>query len=111
MGLLAEELVQEWLNRQGYFTIRGIKLGVDEIDLLAVKLQPNFECRHIEVQVSFRPISYIAKISKENQKKYNLSANSCKKRPLDLLRVCVEEWVNKKFNDPRKHREFRGHDT
>jgi hypothetical protein len=27
--------VQEWLNRQGYFTIRGIKVDVHEIDLLA----------------------------------------------------------------------------
>ena len=33
MALLAEELVEEWLNRQGYFTIRGIKFGVHEIDL------------------------------------------------------------------------------
>lgn len=36
MALLAEEIVEEWLNRQGYFTIRGIKMGVQEIDLLAV---------------------------------------------------------------------------
>lgn len=26
MALLAEEIVEEWLNRQGYFTIRGIKM-------------------------------------------------------------------------------------
>jgi hypothetical protein len=32
MALLAEEIVEEWLNRQGYFTIRGIKKGVHEID-------------------------------------------------------------------------------
>ena len=24
MSLLTEEVVEEWLNRQGYFTIRGI---------------------------------------------------------------------------------------
>lgn len=36
MALLAEELVEEWLNRNGFFTIRGIKLGVQEIDLLAI---------------------------------------------------------------------------
>jgi hypothetical protein len=36
MALLAEEIVEEWLNRNGYFTIRGIKLGVQEIDLLAL---------------------------------------------------------------------------
>jgi hypothetical protein len=32
---LAEELVEEWLNRKGYFTIRGIKVGVHEMDILA----------------------------------------------------------------------------
>ena len=31
-----EEVVEEWLNRNGYFTIRGIKVGVDEIDTLAI---------------------------------------------------------------------------
>lgn len=31
MSLLGEEVVEEWLNRNGYFTIRGIKVGVDEI--------------------------------------------------------------------------------
>ena len=33
MALLAEEIVEEWLNRQGYFTIRGVKVGVHEMDL------------------------------------------------------------------------------
>ena len=37
MSLLAEEVVEEWLNRNGYFTIRGIKVGVDEIDILAIR--------------------------------------------------------------------------
>ena len=37
MSLLAEAVVEEWLNRQGYFTIRGIKLGNDEIDILAIR--------------------------------------------------------------------------
>ena len=36
MALLAEEIVEEWLNRNGFFTIRGIKVGVYEIDLLAI---------------------------------------------------------------------------
>jgi hypothetical protein len=27
MALLAESLVDEWLNRNGYFTIRGVKHG------------------------------------------------------------------------------------
>ena len=37
MSLLAEVVVEEWLNRRGYFTIRGVKLGNDEIDLLAMR--------------------------------------------------------------------------
>jgi hypothetical protein len=36
-GSPSEDLVEEWLNRQGYFTIRGIKTGVREIDILAVR--------------------------------------------------------------------------
>ena len=57
MALLAEELVEEWLNRQGYFTIRGVKLGVDEIDILAVRFLEGgeLEYRHVEVQASMRP--------------------------------------------------------
>ena len=70
MALLAEEIVEEWLNRQGYFTIRGIKMGVHEIDLLAVKWLGNgkTECRHIEVQASMRPVSYISRVPKKNKK-------------------------------------------
>ncbi|MDA3927225.1 MAG: hypothetical protein PF904_21340 [Kiritimatiellae bacterium] len=62
MALLAEEVVEEWLNRQGYFTIRGIRLGVHEIDLLAIKPKKNgkYDCRHIEVSVSTNPIAYNA---------------------------------------------------
>ena len=57
MALLAEELVEEWLNRQGFFTIRGLKLGVHEMDLLAIRPRPDgsLECRHVEVQASMRP--------------------------------------------------------
>ena len=56
MALLAEELVEEWLNRQGYFTIRGVKLGVHEIDLLAIRpAGVKLECRQIEVQASVLP--------------------------------------------------------
>jgi hypothetical protein len=31
MALLDEQLVEEWLNRQNFFTMRGIKCGVDLI--------------------------------------------------------------------------------
>lgn len=102
MALLAEEIVEEWLNRQGYFTIRGIKLGVQEIDLLAVKLLSNgkAECRHFEVQASMRPVSYISKVPKEGQKA-GRAANSAK-RSKDELAQGVIEWVEKKFRRPDK---------
>jgi hypothetical protein len=62
MSLLAEVVVEEWLNRQGYFTIRGVKLGNDEIDILAIRPLANgtIERRHIEVSVSTNPISYFS---------------------------------------------------
>ena len=33
MVLIAEEVVEEWLNQQGFFTIQGIRLGVKEMDI------------------------------------------------------------------------------
>jgi len=97
MALLAEEIVEEWLNRQGYFTIRGIKIGVHEIDLLAVRPQDKggVECRHIEVQASMRPVSYISKVPKEIQRS-GKAANSASRSDEELLQG-VAEWVEKKF--------------
>ena len=48
MAFLAETLVDEWLNRQGYFTVRGLKDGVSEIDLLGVRPGPKgLEACHV----------------------------------------------------------------
>ena len=67
MAFLAETLVDEWLNRQGYFTVRGLKDGVSEIDLLGVRPGPKgLEACHVEVQASFRPVGYITPITKED---------------------------------------------
>lgn len=97
MALLAEEIVEEWLNRQGYFTIRGIKMGVHEIDLLAVKWRKNEipECRHIEVQASMRPVSYISRVPKKDQKA-GRAKNSAKRSDEELVEG-VAEWVETKF--------------
>jgi hypothetical protein len=102
VALLAEELVEEWLNRQGYFTIRGVKLGVDEIDILATKFinDGSIEYRHIEVQASMRPISYISKVPKEVQKQ-GKAANSMSRTNEELVQG-VNEWVEKKFKKARK---------
>lgn len=102
MALLAEEIVEEWLNRQGYFTIRGVKLGVHEIDLLAVKWRKDGkpECRHLEVQASMRPMSYISRVPKKEQK--NGRAKNSAKRSDEELVDGVREWVETKFRRPDK---------
>jgi len=104
MALLGEEVVEEWLNRQGYFTIRGIKLGVHEIDILAFRPSQlgDHECRHIEVQISTNPIAYISKVPKRIQKERGISPDNAKVRSLDELREGVREWVAKKFDLPKK---------
>ena len=103
MALLAEELVEEWLNRKGYFTIRGVKVGVDEIDILAVKFQDpkNIDCRHIEVQASMRPIGYISRIPKKHLNQ-GQAATSAAKRSDNVLKEGVSEWVEKKYNKIKK---------
>ena len=98
MALLAEEIVEEWLNRHGYFTIRGVKIGVHEIDVLAVKIcDSEIERRHVEVQASVRPVSYLTSVPKEVQKRTGRKPGSAKERSLDELRAGVKEWVQKKF--------------
>ena len=87
MSLMGEEVVVEWLNRAGYFTIRGIRIGNNEIDVLAIKpANGGCECRHIEVSVGINPIGY-------------LTGHGAKKRSDAELRKAVDEWIKKKFND------------
>ena len=103
MSLLAEEIVEEWLNRQGYFTIRGVKLGVHEIDLLAVRpSKTGLECRHIEVQASMRPMSYLTNLPKAIQKATGRKPKSAKLRSEEELQQGVREWIAGKFDDPHK---------
>jgi Holliday junction resolvase-like predicted endonuclease len=94
MALIAEEVVQEWLNRQGFFTIRGVRVGQGELDLLAVRYAPggHVEGWHVEVQVSIGPIGYIA--SHRN--------NSAAARSEVMMREEATDWVAKKFNAERK---------
>lgn len=103
MALLGEEVVEEWLNRNGYFTIRGIKVDVHEIDLLAIRpLQDGrHHCRHIEVQVSTHPMSYITKVSLADRAK-GIAARSARKRDPDQLARAVVEWIGTKYDLPAK---------
>ena len=104
MALLGEEVVEEWLNRLGYFTIRGIKLGVDEIDLLAFKPKAGgaHECGHIEVQFSTNPVSYISAVPEEIRKQRGIGAQNAKVRPEAELQRGITEWIWKKFDQPKK---------
>ncbi|MBX3112326.1 MAG: hypothetical protein KF857_09990 [Fimbriimonadaceae bacterium] len=103
MALLAEELVQEWLNRSGFFTIRGVKLGVHEMNLLAVRPTANgLECRHVEVQASVNPVSYLFRLTKEDQKATGRAATSSGTRTPDQLERGANEWIAKKFDHPQK---------
>ena len=99
MALLAEELVEEWLNRKGHFTIRGAKLGVHEMDLLAIR---GDERRHVEVQASVNPISYLFPLPKEIQKATGRGPSSAKRRSEDELDKGADEWVARKFDHPKK---------
>ncbi|MFH1477200.1 MAG: hypothetical protein ABIH24_06900 [Verrucomicrobiota bacterium] len=104
MSLLGEEVVEKWLNRNGYFTIRGIRLGNDEIDILAIRplSSGQHDCRHIEVQVSINPISYITKVPAAIRKETGIAPHNAKKRDAAQLTQGVHEWVDAKFNQQRK---------
>ena len=73
------------------------------MDLLAIKTKGTEveECRHIEVQASMRPISYISRVPKEIQRTEGRSANSAK-RSSDELVQGVKEWVDAKFKTQKK---------
>lgn len=103
MALLAESLVDEWLNRNGFFTVRGIKHGVGEIDLLGIRpRESNLEAWHVEVQASFRPIGYIAPLPDEARKGFAKSRTSMKERTPELVEKAVAAWVEKKFTSRAK---------
>src|SRR2546426_10704407 len=87
MSMLGEEVVQEWLNRSGHFTIRGIRVGNNEIDILAVKpAGGSCACRHVEITLSTNAIGYI-------------STGNAKRLADAELKQTVDAWIEKKFNE------------
>jgi len=76
------------------FTIRSAKIGVSEIDLLALgeqlvqtsedNLTTKIIRRHIEVQISFKPVGFI-------------TGKSAKKRSKEQIEIDVDMWLHKKF--------------
>lgn len=103
MALLAEELVEEWLARQGFFTIRGVRVGHGEIDLLAVSVRGGRPvCRHVEVNGSVNPVNYLAPLPQATRKVSGRGASSAGKRPMEVMCAGVDEWIAKKYRDPAK---------
>lgn len=73
------------------------------MDILAIRYTANgIECRHIEVQASVNPVSYITKVPKEIQKQTGRSASSAKSRDEGEIRQGVREWIEKKFDHVEK---------
>ena len=105
MALIAEQVVEEWLTRQGYFTIRGLKMGIDEIDLLAIKNNGigEWEKIHVEVQVSIRPVNYICGLTKERQEEFSINGSgNAAKRTDQQLELAVQDWIQKKYLSEKK---------
>ena len=105
MALLAESLVEEWLNRQNFFTIRGVKHGIDEIDLLAIKASAPVDAWHVEVQVSLRPVGYIAKLSNAMRQELKRAPTSAMRRTPEQIKECARDWVEAKFRSKREVRD------
>lgn len=105
MAVQAETLVEEWFNRNGYFTIRGIKENIDEIDILAIKNTDinTWDCIHCEVQVSVRPVGYISKLTKELMEDLKaLTKTSAKLRNEQQIKECAIAWVRNKYETDKK---------
>jgi hypothetical protein len=54
------------------------------------------------VQVSINPISYIAKVPAAIRKQTGIGAHNAKNRDVAQLTQGVQEWIEGKFNHPRK---------
>src|SRR3989344_4665719 len=89
---IIENIVANWFNSKGYFLIKNLKVGVNEIDILAVKLNNNQKVDdsiHIEVQCSSNPIGYIG------------GSSSAKKRNASGIESGVAAYIDKKFNNKK----------
>ena len=98
MALLAEVLVEEWLNRQGYFTMRGSKIGNSEIDLLAVSFRET-DALHVEVSVSTNARSWTCPWTKRLRNELGYDKGPDKPRTRQQMEECVEEWISGKYRD------------
>jgi len=88
---ISQTIVKAAYQSLGYFIIEGIKVGIREIDFLAVKLTngKNVEERlHIESQISTNPIAPL-----RGQGKIKGAHND--------VRAAAEDYVNKKYKNKK----------
>ncbi|MBI2049856.1 MAG: hypothetical protein HYT35_00135 [Candidatus Staskawiczbacteria bacterium] len=89
---IIENIVANWFNSKGYFLIKNLKIGVNEIDILAVKLnndQKVGDAIHIEIQCSSNPIGYIG------------GSSSAKRRNVSEIKLGVASYIDRKFNNKK----------
>jgi hypothetical protein len=109
MSLLAEEVVEEWLRTKGFFTVRGAKEGVSELDLLGIKGDVSGqEAWHVEVQVSLNPIGHISRLRRERDGLLTVQRSRAGRRTKEELEQSVEDWVYEKFETPHRRSMRRG---
>ncbi len=106
MPVLAETLVEEWLNQQSFLMVRSVLDGFDEMGVLAVRLRLSErskpEAWHVEVQSSFRPMNYLTPLTRRIRTEIGTGAGTAVVRTPAMVRECVEEWIKKKYENPRE---------
>lgn len=81
----SEQFVASAFQSLGYFVIQGLKVGVREADLLAIRINNGKpEYYHIEIQVSHNPVGVL-----RAQSKFGQTA----KNPMKA----AKDFINKKF--------------
>ena len=60
----SEEIVTSWLNEQGFFVRNNLKVGQNEIDILAVNPEKNKKI-HCEISVQISPVGHVIAGSRE----------------------------------------------
>lgn len=102
MGAVAEKFVEEWLNRNHFFTVRGLSAGVREIDLLALRNRGSgIETCHFEVSVSANPVGYMTSLTNEAMAELGVRhLGSAVARPPHIVQQCAKAWVERKFLHP-----------
>lgn len=89
---IIEDIVADYFYSKGYFLIKNLKAGLNEIDILAIKLNNNQkidEAIHIEVHCSSKPIGYIG------------GSPSARRRALKEVELGVEDYIKRKFTNEK----------